>query len=258
LRNTFAFEGSWDKALRDRMRCLQYLCANRIVSNFDVCEEPLVFRWLYKNKQGIKILNGIDLHALERVEAKSLQKQAEFRVIYAGRLVPQKNLLFALDVLSCLINKGLDAHLTLFGAGPDPYVSELRSRVSALGIEDNVTFYGGCSNWHSFAKDATALLFPTNGEGTSNTVLEALAIGLPVVMSNIQMSRALLRDRENAIVVDSDSTEVWAQRLVELFSDRALRARIQRAGKALAQECNLGKMVDAYDSIYQAMLNAKQ
>lgn len=258
LRNTLAFEGSWDKALRDRMRCLQYLCADRIVSNFDVWEEPLLFRWLYQNKQGTKIMNGIDLHALKRVEVKSLQKQSKFRVIYAGRLVPQKNLLFALDVLSCLASEGLDVHLTLFGAGPEPYVCDLQSRVALLGIEDNVTFYGECSNWHSFAKDATALLFPTNGEGTSNTVLEALAIGLPTVMSNIQMSRALLRDRVNAIVIDSDSTEVWAQRLVELFSDGALRARIQRAGKALAQEFDLGKMVDAYDSIYQGMLEAKQ
>lgn len=253
-RNTLAYEGDLTKAVRDRLRLPQYLVSDRIISNFDVTEEPFPFRWLYRRKQGSRIFNGIDVDTLRAMPTKELPVRAEHRLMYAGRLAPQKGLSTAFKALKCLVDQGYDAHLTLFGEGPKPYEAELHSLVSELSLEPHVSFFGQCRDWQAYASDAAALVFPTHGEGTSNVILEALAVGMPVVISDIAMTRQLLQDRTNALVVASSKPELWAKRIRELLDSEEMRAGLGAGGMELSEAFSVSAMVAQYEELYNSLL----
>jgi len=247
------FAGSWNQFFRDRLRLPQYLLSREIISNFQVNEEPFVFRWLYKHKHGRVIYNGLDLEQLRSLGPMKLTSRAKYRFVYAGRLAPQKGLVVALCAVAKLVEAGWDVHLTLFGSGAEPYVAELESKVDDLELSRHVTFYGECNSWQAFAGDAVALLFPSYGEGTSNVVLEALAVGLPVVVSDIAMSRELLKDEENAMIVSSHEASSWFCAIEKLLNDDDLRYRLSVAGRLVADKFSIENMVKCYGEVYQRL-----
>jgi glycosyltransferase involved in cell wall biosynthesis len=253
-RNTLSYEGDLTKAIRDRLRLPQYLVSQRIISNFSVEEEPFPFRWLYRRKSGECIFNGIGTDALRSLPPKQLPVRAEHRLMYAGRLAPQKGLSTSFKALKCLIDQGYDVHLTLFGEGPKPYEAELHDLVRELSLESRVTFFGQCRDWQAYASDAAALIFPTHGEGTSNVILEALAVGMPVVISDIAMTRQLLQDRKNALVVASSKPELWAKRIRELLDSGEMRAGLGAGGMELCEAFSVSAMVAQYEELYHSLL----
>jgi glycosyltransferase involved in cell wall biosynthesis len=254
-RNTLTFEGNWSLAIRDLFRLPQYFMAKRIVSNFDVSEEPRLFRRLYNKKCGECILNGIAFDQLRSMQQRQLRARAKHRLIFAGRLAPQKGIPVALRALNLLIDQGLDVHLTLFGEGPDFYEAELRNLVGELSLSEHVTFYGECRDWQAYAEDATALIFPTKGEGTSNTVLEALSVGLPVVISDIAMARALFKNRIHAVVVNSEEASVWADEIAQLLECSALSSTLSSNGRELSEQFSVASMVQSYERIYGSLMS---
>jgi len=254
-RKTLHFVGDWNQLVRDRLRALQYLYADQIISNFEVRDEPTLFQWLYKKKAGMVIHNGYNLKQLRDLPSLKLEKPSEYRLIYAGRLAPQKGLMTAFEAMSLLVEEGHDVHLTLFGVGPKPYEHELKKKVQELNLDEYITFFGEYKRWQAYADDATALIFPTRGEGTSNVVLEALAVGLPVVISNISMAKELLSDGDNAAVVQTDKPSDWRSRIRGLMKDCGMQQRLSANGRELADRFSIRTMVEAYDAEYQKLLN---
>ena len=254
-RNTLSYDGELNKAVRDRLRLPQYLVADQIISNFAIDEEPFLFRWLYSRRNGSCIFNGIAVDALRSLQIKDLPVRAEHRLIFAGRLAPQKGLPTALQALKLLVDQGYHVHLTLFGEGPAAYEAELYALVDELKIEAHVTFFGQCRDWQAYAGDATALVFPSRGEGTSNVILEALAVGLPVIISDIAMTRQLLKDGETALIAETDDPIQWATVITTILDDVKLRENLSHAGSALSDSFSIPTMVEQYDQLYRKLLN---
>jgi glycosyltransferase involved in cell wall biosynthesis len=253
-RNTLSYEGDITKALRDRLRLPQYLVSDRIISNFDIVEEPFPFRWLYARKQGSCIFNGLNIQTLRDLRKKEFPIRAKHRLMFAGRLAPQKGLPTALQALKLLVDQGYDLHLTLFGEGPAPYEAALHALVNELGLQKQVTFFGQCRDWQAYAGDATALVFPTKGEGTSNVILEALAVGLPVIISDIAMARQLLKNGETAIIVENDVPAIWAGEIIRVLNNSTLYGKLSASGSALSESFSVPRMVEQYDRLYQELL----
>lgn len=253
-RKTLNFSGSCKMMLRDWLSAPQHFLANQIVSNFPVGEEPAWFRAVYKRKKGCVIFNGLDLDRIKSLPPRSLEVRAEYRLIFAGRLAPQKGVLTAFDALQVLSRSGLDVHLTLFGEGPTEFVDYLKAYVAKLEIKNLITIFGQCKDWQAYAGDAGALLCPSKGEGTSNVVLEALAAGVPVIISDIAMSRQLLTHSENALIAPSDESNVWASLCRSLLQDSELQSSLRRNGKQFTEQFNRSSMISAYDDLYQKLL----
>ena len=254
-RKTLNFSGSYKMMLRDWLSAPQHFLANRVVSNFPVDEEPAWFRAVYKRKNGCVVFNGLDLECIASHEPKRLPMRSEFRLIYAGRLAPQKGISLALDAVSLLRGQGLDIHLTLFGEGSDGYVEKLVTYMKAIELDDGaVTFYGQRQDWQVYAADADALLCPSKGEGTSNVVLEAMASGIPVVISDIAMSRQLLSQNETALIIKTESGEAWAAGILELLNNEALGSTLRGNGVEFAEGFRFSKMVQSYRDLYLNLL----
>ncbi|MEC7230729.1 MAG: glycosyltransferase, partial [Verrucomicrobiota bacterium] len=87
-----------------------------------------------------------------------------------------------------------------------------------------------------------------------NVILEALAVGMPVVISDIAMARQLLEDGENAIIVETRAPEDWSSRIVQLLDSLRIQKHLRRGGQALSQIFSVERMVKSYERLYDQLL----
>ena len=122
-------------------------------------------------------------------------------IVTFARLEPQKNYPLLIKTFSrfCRVHK--DYRLGIYGKG----IMEgfLKKLVIEEGIEDKVTFYGFCLDVHNKIKDAAMFVLPSNYEGVSNSMLEAMAIGLPCICTDCSPggARMYIENNKNGILV---------------------------------------------------------
>jgi glycosyltransferase involved in cell wall biosynthesis len=142
-----------------------------------------------------------------------------FRLLFVGRLRFLKGVDVALTALRVLRDRGLRARLTVVGEGPEQHRLEAEAR--ALGVADWVAFEGWVG-WEALVEHyraAHVLIHPSRNEGFGKVLLEALTFGLPVVASDVGVSRVLLDPpRCGALVRPGDAGEL-ASAIFELASE---------------------------------------
>lgn len=156
-----------------------------------------------------------------------------------SRLHPQKNLRFAMDVAARLPS----AQLYLAGVGPEE--EALRAHAQRIGAAERVHFVGSLAG-DDVARLYRALdvvLFPSLYEGFGRTLVEAMALGTPVVANDIPVVREVAGDAalRFPLVVDQ-----WVAGVTTLLADAAFRHAIVQAGHQRAAGFSVDKMVDGY------------
>ena len=106
-------------------------------------------------------------------------------ILTVGRVVPVKGQALLVEALAELASRGIDARLTIVGDGPQ--LPELRERAQRLGIADRVAFEGavGQDAVRGYYERADVFALPSFAEGLPVVLIEAMAMGLPVVASRI-------------------------------------------------------------------------
>ena len=176
------------------------------------------------------------------------------RLLYHGRVDRRKGVLDFIDSLALLRSRDIRFRATISGIGPD--LEESRSRVAALDLWRIVQFAGPADYDDAPAVYRAHDIFvsPTYAEGFSNTVLEAMASGLPIVSCVAVGIADCLRHDENALLVEPGDVAAAASCLRALLADASLRQRL--ATCALAQcrrdyswEAVAGAIVGVYERL---------
>ena len=107
-------------------------------------------------------------------------------------------------------------------------------------------------------RDAAVLALPSiSSEGCPNVVLEAMALGTPVVVSDLPSLRELVGDGEAGVIFQRGDARALAQRLIEVTSDASLRERYIQAGHArLDARHRVDDVVAQYERVYERVLRA--
>ncbi len=157
---------------------------------------------------------------------------AEPRLLYHGRVDRRKGALDLLDAFA-RVAPGRAARLVVSGVGPDS--DAVAARVRELGIAGRVTLRGPADydRVPAVYREGDVFVSPTYAEGFSNTILEAMASGLPVVSTRSVGVVDCLRDGDNGLLVEPGDVPALAAALGRVLDDHALRARL--AGRALAE-----------------------
>ena len=108
--------------------------------------------------------------------------------ITACRLNTQKNLPLMMDAFKILVDKGLDVRLNIYGEGPER--KNLEDYIKSLNLEKRVFLCGFTNKIHDKMKNAACFVISSDYEGISNSMLEALAIGIPVVATDCPVGGA--------------------------------------------------------------------
>jgi glycosyltransferase involved in cell wall biosynthesis len=174
------------------------------------------------------------------------------RVIFTGRLHPQKNLPLLLEAWRHVAARS-SAHLILLGPGNDR--QPLTELASSLGIAGRVQFLSAVDNPADYLRAADIFVLPSVAEGMSNSLLEAMATGLPCVVSGIGGNTDLIADGETGRLVSAATPEAWSMTLLELIADAALAQRLGAAARRhMESEFALGVVVDQYLDLYRRMI----
>ena len=153
------------------------------------------------------------------------------RLLYHGRVDRRKGALDLVDAFARLGATHPAARLAVSGVGPDS--DAVAGRVAALGLGACVAVPGPAAydDVPGVYRGADVFVSPTYAEGFSNTILEAMASGLPVVSTRSVGVVDCLRDGDNGLLVEPGDVPALAAALARVLDDAALRARL--AARAL-------------------------
>ncbi|MGQ0637367.1 MAG: glycosyltransferase [Planctomycetaceae bacterium] len=209
----------------------------------------------YGARQLTYIPNGIDLPetpADARLQARAaLGLAPEARVIgYVGRLAPQKrvhDLIWAFELLRVL--RG-DVVFLIVGEGPER--ERLETFAQNVKIADRVRFLGHRSDVSTLLPACDLFWLASDYEGLSNSVMEAMAAGVPVVASDIPPNRELVQQGTTGYLAPVGDRVAFAQYAEKLLLDALLASRLGAAGRErIRTEFSVGRMVEAYVGLYR-------
>jgi len=200
------------------------------------------------------IANIVPLAEIERASAEVDGVSAEEEVIlYVGRFSAEKNLDRLIDALAAVL-PGRRAKAVFCGVGP--LRGAIEQKAAALGIADRTLFLGAVSNVWEWMKRATVVVGVSVFEGNPNTVLEAIACGAPVVVSDIAAYRALV-DEHSAWLVDPLSVDSIAGGLrAALDEGTEAKARAQRA-RAVVTGRSADDIAAQYIQVYESVIRGR-
>jgi glycosyltransferase involved in cell wall biosynthesis len=164
-------------ALRGGAMAIQHVRAMKRCKNIVACSKTIASFLGGHKVEARVILNGIR-KSPEKTEGENSLANIELRypvIISVGSLIERKNMKFIIEAFGHLS----DGSLIIVGAGPEA------ESLKVLAGNKNVYFTGEVSNVHHFLKKADYFVTSSLSEGLPNTVLEALAAGLPVFLSDI-------------------------------------------------------------------------
>jgi colanic acid/amylovoran biosynthesis glycosyltransferase len=153
------------------------------------------------------------------------------RLLFVGRLVPEKGVLVLLWALAELKRRGLQVDAVLVGDGP--YRDELEDAGRRLGVAEQLTFTGALTGAAIAPRyrEADVFCLPSFAEGLPVVLMEAMANELPVVTSRLAGIAELVDDGVNGFLVPPARDDVIVDALEPLAADPELRARFGRAGR---------------------------
>lgn len=168
-------------------------------------------------------------------------------ILAAGRYEDQKNYITFVRALSVVFER-CDAVALLCGAGPKAH--EIRAAIDKAKFGERVIMTGFVDGLWSWMKAADLFVSISHFEGSPNTVMEAAACGLPLVLSDIPEHRELLDD-SGAFFVDRTNVSAIAGAIVTAIEDGEVAAgRAANAARA-AQQWTIPAMAAQYAAIYE-------
>ena len=174
------------------------------------------------------------------------------RVLFLGRLHPQKNLATLLKAWRHVLDQVPHARLLLAGDGP--LRESLAAQVDELKMNDGVSFLGQLSDPLPYLQASDALVLPSISEGMSNSLLEAMACGLPAVVSSAGGNVDLVEHEHCGLVADASDSADLARQLVRILRDDSLRHRLGLAARQkIVAQYSLASVVDRYELLYQRL-----
>ena len=188
--------------------------------------------------------NGIEI---ERIEKRS-KEEATHRwfdeeipvAVSVGRLVPSKGYENLVKTLS-VVNGVTPLRLLLIGDGP--LRGKIDSKARELGVGDKIDFTGSVPNPHKYAVKCDIFICSSLFEGFSNSLLEALALGLPIVSTDHDFGASeIIENGKSGILVPVGDPEKMAETVLRLLQDKTLATKMGEEARKRAREFSVEKM----------------
>lgn len=199
-------------------------------------------------QKGIVIPNPVRSNLPESEYIRlGVKRKITGKIVSVGRLEKQKNHNMLLESFGLFCSKQKDSEYSLHIYGDGILKEELEKKATELGIADNVVFEGFSSNVVDDICDADMYVLSSDYEGISNSLLEAMAIGLPVISTKCPIggSEMCISDGENGLLTQVGNAESTANAMLRVANDseyalslaeKAFQIRHRYSGETIAKE----------------------
>jgi glycosyltransferase involved in cell wall biosynthesis len=198
------------------------------------------------SEKSVVIPNGIDFQEITNIESNNEKSD----VIYAGRLIKEKNIDLLIKTISILKEQKQEVKCIIIGDGPQKF--ELIELVKKLGLQNNVIFKEFLDDHHDlfrYIKSSRVFVLPSTREGFGIVVIEANACGIPVVVVESPMNAAvdLVKDGVNGFIASTNDEDL-ALKII-----KGMKQKQQMSEKCLefAMEYDWDQIVPTLEDYYQ-------
>ena len=203
--------------------------------------------------------SGIDLEEFVLVDdAAKKECRARFNlgdepvVGIVARLSDVKGQDILIEAMSKVVPHVRNAKLLLVGEGK--MESVLRGQVQRLNLNDHVRFFSIVDKTCEMLSLFDVFAMPSRQEGLGLSIMEAQAMGLPVVASRVGGIPSLIEDGKTGVLVEPENPDELAEAIIKLFQDRARSKKIGMAGREFIREAfSADKMLDKVVQLYQQL-----
>lgn len=217
--------------------------------------EELIAHFHGNPKRIRAIYNGIDLQRAQRLALATdvaVPPKTRPRIVSAGRLGPDKGFEVLLEALVRLVPQ-VDCELMLLGEGE--LRGQLEARARELGVADRLLLPGHVENPFPYYASADVFAFASRFEGFGNVLVEAMALGLPMVSSACPYGpREIFAKPGSGLLTEVDSVDSTTQALVRVLTQPELAAELSRGARARAEDFSFARMCEAYEDAILAAL----
>jgi D-inositol-3-phosphate glycosyltransferase len=238
--------------------------------------EEAQLNWLYEADMSKVVIvpPGVDLERFQPIPQEVAKKRVGIpnhhqNIMFVGRIEPLKGVDTLLQAIALIQNRHPDlvenVCVAIIGGdpwaeSPDAEMARLQTLRSQLDIHDLVTFLGAkdqdiLPNYYAAAE---MVIMPSHYESFGMVALEAMAMGKPVIASEVGGLAFLVKDGQNGFHVPSRDPEALAARIYELLTNEACRRELGRAARASAQEYAWANIVQRMLRLYNEVVPVPQ
>lgn len=170
------------------------------------------------------------------------------RLLNIGRLHPQKGQLDLLEAVRLCVDREVHVRLAIVGVGP--LQAELLSRTRKLCVEDHVELVAGVTDVRPFLQAADVFVFPSRYEALGVALLEAMAVGLTVIATEVDGIREVVTHLENGLLVKPGAPGDLATAVVEVWQRPELCKRLSSAARLRALDFDISRQVSRIEEVY--------
>ena len=208
------------------------------------------FPKLVKNK-GTYIYNPINIS--QEVIGKALVTTKKKVIVSVGRLIERKNQKILIDAYRNILDVYPEYRLVIYGEGE--YRGELEKYIDELHLADFVQLPGTVKNIFEKLCEAEIFVLPSDYEGMSNALIEAMCVGLPCISTKVSGSTELIVNNTNGILIDVNSCEQLTVALSELIANKRKERDIGAEAISIYDELNVNSIVNQWSNYIKKIIN---
>jgi len=247
--------------IKDKSYFDKIVCQSRVIKKIILDNRG---RFKCRERQIEYIPNGIDLERFNpaiyngmRQKEKLGLKKDEFVIGYVGRVIPEKNLqLLIMTARELVVCYGV-RNFKVILVGPDHGDADFLKKLAIkLGVNDCVIFTGMKLDVACLLSAFDVFVYtPVAGEGTPNAIIEAMAMGLPIVSTAAGSIPEMISG--NGFLINDAQPKLFAQHIVTLMKDAGLRKKMAEQSVILSRRYNIRVTVKAYEKLFVRCLERK-
>ena len=247
---------SWTRSVKSELRRRVAMTADAVVSNS--AGGDAYWQRHKADHQRFVVGNAV---AIDAIRAASPMPPAELGlspdrpiIVSAGRLEEEKNLDVLIRALARLTAEQ-PASAVIFGDGS--LRAPLQALIDRLGASGRILLPGFSTRLWSALKSAQVFVSVSRHEGQPNVVLEAMACGLPLVVSDIPAHREMLDEEAALFVSEYEDPDAVAEAIIAALIDRAGTRRRSELAFARVRDGGIPRMAAAYEQVYVTVLSRR-
>ena len=209
------------------------------------------------------IHSGIDLHRFNKIAKQGNKKRKGLGISpdslvvgYVGWLTPIKGVTYLVRAMAEVLQQHPNSLLLLVGKGDDKGKEEIKliEQAKSLGLSNRVRFLGWRPDVDEIMTCFDLLALPSLNEGMGRVLVEAMAVGLPIVATRVGGIPDLVKHGENGLLVPPADAAALGGAITELLMDKAARKRMGENGRRMCRAYSAEAMLEQINTLYLRLL----
>ncbi|MBN1868981.1 MAG: glycosyltransferase [Candidatus Omnitrophica bacterium] len=261
LSDALTFEYGRSKWLISLLVKWCYPLADRVVSVSDGVNKDLINNFGLPAQKGAILHNMVDddyiknkLESSHRgkadIDAQNTEGEKEFVVTSMGRLNKQKGYTDLIEAIR-IVNESMPCRLEILGEGPE--LHNLQRLIAQYHLTEKVLFRGFQENPFKFIRNSDVFAMASLFEGLSCVLLEAMAVGVPIIYTDVSGVRDVAEDGKEILIVPPRSPEILAEKIIFLSKNPEYCKKLAENAQIKAQNFSVEKSIKKLENLFLSL-----